>query len=185
MTQTSPEAGFRELYEHAYDDVLRFVQRRAHPSHAEDVTAEVFLVAWRRYAELPLDLDSRRAWLFGVTYRVLANARRGEDRRAALAVRIADAYDGIEPGLHPDEVGLRLDLARAWRQLPATHQEALALTIWEDLSSTQAAQVLGISATAYRLRLSRARRALRTHLRPDTALATTTADQHQPEGGTR
>lgn len=42
----------------------------------------------------------------------------------------------------------------------------LALALWEDLPSPQAARVLGISATAYRLRLSRARRTLRGLLEP-------------------
>lgn len=172
--RSSPEEDFRELYAQAYGDVLRFVQRRVHPSHAEDVAADVFLVAWRRYADLPPDLDGRRAWLFGVARKTLANTRRGEDRRAALAVRIRDASDGVEPGTHPDLVAARLDLARAWHHLSPAHQEALSLAIWDDLTSAQAGAVLGISATAYRLRLSRARRALRDLVAAtDTAPATT------------
>ena len=54
----------------------------------------------------------------------------------------------------------RLDLARAWNALPDDAQEALALAHFDGLSSEQAGQVLGISAVAYRARLSRARRAL-------------------------
>lgn len=163
---TAPEDDFRALYDAAYADVLRFVQRRCHPSHAEDVTAEVFLVAWRRYADLPVGLDARRAWLFGVAHKTLANSYRSEQRRTALAVRIKDTYDGVEPGTHPDLVSLRVDLGRAWHRLTPEQQEVLALTVWDDLSSAQAAQVLGTTATAYRIRLSRARRALRGHLDP-------------------
>lgn len=160
-----PEAEwFRSCYEQVYDDLLRFVQRRAHPSHAEDVVAEVFLVAWRRLPDLPLELDGARAWLFGIAHKTLANARRGDHRREALAVRIAEVTTLHDPGADPDLVATRLDLAAAWRRLTAVHQEALALTAWEGLTSPQAAAVLGISATAYRLRLSRARRALRAHL---------------------
>lgn len=61
--------------------------------------------------------------------------------------------------------------AAAWRQLPTTHQEALALTAWDGLTAPQAAAVLGITPTAYRLRLSRARRALRTGLGTKQALS--------------
>lgn len=161
---TTRETDFRSLYERAQPDVLRFVQRRCHPSHADDVTAEVFLVAWRRYDDLPADLDGRRAWLFGVARRSLANARRGQDRQEALAVRIADVHDGVEQGEHPEEVAARLDLARAWHRLDAQHQEALALHVWDGLSSADAGRVLGVSPTAYRLRLMRARRALARHL---------------------
>ena len=47
-----------------------------------------------------------------------------------------------------------------WKRLSAAEQEALALTVFDDLTSPQAALVLGITSTAYRLRLMRARRAL-------------------------
>jgi len=162
--QDDDAARFRACYERVYDDLLRFVQRRAHRSHAEDVVAEVFLLAWRRLPDLPRDLDSARAWLFGIAHKTLANTRRSADRREALSVRIAEHATLQDPAADPDLVAARLDLATAWRRLPAVHQEALALTAWERLSSPQAAAVLGISPTAYRLRLSRARRALRIHL---------------------
>lgn len=165
---------FRSCYEQAYDDLLRFVQRRVHPSHAEDVVAEVFLVAWRRLPDLPRDLDAARAWLFGIAHKTLANERRGTDRREALAVRIASVTTVHDPGADPEAIATRLDLVNAWGRLTAVHQEALALTAWDGLTSPQAAAVLGISPTAYRLRLSRARRALRAHLQhsPSPALRT-------------
>ncbi|BBH67556.1 DNA-directed RNA polymerase sigma-70 factor [Actinoplanes sp. OR16] len=155
------EARFRALYADTYDDVLRFAQRRVDHSHAEDVVADAFLVAWRRFAEAPHRDDDLRAWLFGVARNCLLNARRGADRRSALAVRLADADPVVDPV--PD---LRLDLAAAWKRLSPAEQEALALAVFEDLTSAQAARVIGISATAYRLRLLRARRALRRHLEP-------------------
>ncbi len=167
--QVGRAGDFRRLYAGTYGDVLRFVQRRCHPSHAEDVVAEAYLVAWRRFDDLPTDEGARLGWLCGCARRVLANARRGEDRRAALAVRIQDATDGVAPGTDPDLVAARLDLARAWHQLPAAHQEVLALRVWDDVTSAQAGAVLGISATAYRIRLSRARRALRGRLDPHPA----------------
>jgi len=40
-------------YADAYADVLHFAQRRAGLSQAEDVTADVFLVLWRRIDEAP------------------------------------------------------------------------------------------------------------------------------------
>ena len=62
----------------------------------------------------------------------------------------------------------RLALATAWKSLSETHQEALALAVFEDLAAHQAAAVLGISPVAFRLRLTRARRSLRLHLEDDT-----------------
>ncbi|HEX4812221.1 MAG TPA: sigma factor [Nonomuraea sp.] len=79
------------MYEKVYPDLLRFVQRRAHPDHAEDVVADAFLVVWRRLDELPRFHDDARAWVFGITRNLLLNQQRGEQRRRALGVRLADA----------------------------------------------------------------------------------------------
>jgi RNA polymerase sigma-70 factor (ECF subfamily) len=159
------ERRFRALYADTYPDVLRFAQRRVHPSHAEDVVADAFLVAWRRLDTAPRDADDTRAWLFGIARNCLLNIRRGLGRQDALAVRLAElpatATDGED-----DRVVSRLDLATAWRALSAAEQETLALTVFDNLNSGQAARVLSITATSYRLRLLRARRALRRHLSP-------------------
>ena len=53
---TDAEIRFRRVYEQTYADLLRFVQRRVHPSQAEDVVAETFLVAWRRLDDLPTEI---------------------------------------------------------------------------------------------------------------------------------
>lgn len=159
------EQRFAGLFEQAYAPVLRFIQRRVHPSHAEDITSEVFLVAWRRLDDIPSDDDDARAWLFGVARLTLLAGIRGEQRQRALAVRIAENSVGqpAMQGLDPDFLAQRLDLGQAWNRLSAVHQEALALTIWDGLDAPRAARVLDISPVAYRLRLSRARKALRAH----------------------
>ena len=156
------ERRFTDLFAETYPTVLRFVERRVHSSQAEDIAAEVFLVLWRRLDDVPADAEDARAWLFGVARLTLMARMRGERRRQALAVRIAMdrlAHDGVDQ----DVVAQRLDLARAWTRLSSVHQEALALTAWDGLDAPQAARVLGISPVAYRLRLSRARKALRAH----------------------
>jgi hypothetical protein len=56
---------FREIYDAAYVDLLRFVGRRGHPTQAEDVLGDVMLVAWRRLDDVPAELSAARAWLFG------------------------------------------------------------------------------------------------------------------------
>ena len=167
MTTWDPatrEARFRAVFEATYDDLLRFAQRRVHHSHAEDVTADVFLVAWRRLEDLPQQVEDARPWLFGVARATLLNHRRGSRRRDALAVRLADATLAKPSDSGVDLTVSRLDLATGWSRLSDAEQEAISLNVWEGLSSEQAGVVLGCSATAYRLRLSRARRALRRHL---------------------
>ena len=84
------EARFRDLYETTYDDLMRFAERRVHPSYAEDLAAETTLTAWRRFDQLPAQRGDARAWLFGIARNLLLNAQRGERRRGALEVRIAE-----------------------------------------------------------------------------------------------
>ena len=156
------EQRFREIYDASYADLLRFVRRRVHPTHAEDVVEDAFLVAWRQLDDVPVELGDARAWLFGVARKVIQNTRRREDRHAAVAVRLTELrHDPADVGEHPDLVACRLDVAAAWPQLSATDHEAIALALLDGLSAPEAAAVLGISATAFRLRLSRARRRLR------------------------
>lgn len=159
------EAMFRRLFESAYDDVLRFVERRVHPIAAEDVVADVFLVAWRRLHDVPAPHDEARAWLFGVAQRTMANQRRGDARRLSLLVRVG-AFDlsHVHGEDHGPAVAARADLARAWSLLGPTDQEVLTLTALDGLTGAQAASVLDISPTAFRVRLVRARRRLRLHL---------------------
>lgn len=159
---------FATLYDDAFVDVLRFVSRRSPPDTAEDVVHEAFLVAWRRFDDLPASHDAARAWLFGVARNCLLSDRRSRARYEQLGVAIAD-----ERATHTDEqlgdTELRLDLARAWRTLTPSHQEVLSLSTWEALSAAHASTVLGISAAAYRIRLHRARAALRRSLEHSTS----------------
>jgi RNA polymerase sigma-70 factor (ECF subfamily) len=158
------EARFTSLYEATYADLLRFAQRRVHTTHAEDVVAESFLVAWRRLEHLPPQLDDARAWLFGIVRRILLNTHRGAERQHALSVRLADIPTSSTADVDTDLIARQIDVSRAWQQLSDLHQEALALAVLDELRAPQAAAVLGISPVAFRLRLSRARRALRLHL---------------------
>ena len=153
---------FTRLFEQSYAVVRRFVERRVGAGQVDYVVAETFLVAWRRLDDLPGDERQRQAWLYATARNVMANDVRTGRRWQALAVRLASEPNpsaGETDGI--DGVAARIDLQQAWHRLSAVHQEALALTVLDGLGATDAARVLGISPVAYRLRLSRARRALR------------------------
>ena len=161
------EQRFRALYDAVYVDLLRFVRRRVHATHAEDVVGEVMLVVWRRVDDVPTDLSAARAWMFGVAHKTVQYARRREGRQDAVAVRLAEtAPSSANPGPSSEAVADRVDIAAAWPRLTPVHQEAIALAVLDGLTAPEAALVLGISPAAFRLRLSRARRSLRRHLEP-------------------
>jgi RNA polymerase sigma factor (sigma-70 family) len=64
------------------------------------------------------------------------------------------------PELPAPAIELDGELELALRSLSAQDREALLLVAWEDLTPTAAAASLGISASAFRVRLHRARRRL-------------------------
>ncbi len=161
------EQEFAAFFAATYADLLRFVQRRIHPVQAEDVVADVYLVVWRRFDQLPEPPGQRKAWLFGIARRTLFNAARGHGRQHALAVRLInlappESHDSTEADL----TALRVDISAAWPRLSAVDQEALCLSVLDGLDAPSAARVLGITPVAFRLRLSRARRALRARINP-------------------
>ena len=171
---------FRDLYATTHLDVVRFVRRRAGPDFADDVAHEAFLVAWRRLDDIPVDHGAARAWLFTTARNVLLNDRRGAAQRDALPIRLAAEPDPVGAEAVDEQISLRLDLEAAWPRLAPDHQEALSLAIWDDLSSTEAGRVLGISSASYRIRLHRARGALRRLIdtpAPSATFRTTTATE--------
>lgn len=154
---------YRALFRNVYDDAVRFALRRAEPEDADEAVATAMTVVWRRFSHAPKSLDARRAWVFGIVRKTLLNQRRSSARRAALAVRIASHADLV----HRDdlsEVEFRADLAAAWSALSAQQQEVLGLAVFEQLDAATAARVLGVLPGTYRVRLSRARKALHAAL---------------------
>ena len=151
---------FESIYEEHVDQLLAYALRRAPIDAAQDVIAETFVVAWRRLGEVPE--NEPLPWLYATARRVLANQRRSQLRRKALADRMA-----TNAMARPEstELSVPSPAIDALKSLPEPQREALMLAAWEGLDSKQAAAVLGCSATAFRLRLLRARRNLAIRLR--------------------
>lgn len=159
----SQREAFASFFREVLDDLVRFCARRVSESLAEDLAAEAMTIAWRRVDELPEDRGERRAWVFTIARNLMLNSARDVNRSRVLAVRLARETVVDVPGADVLAVA-RAEFGRAWRLLSDRHREALALSVWDGLTSQQAAFVLGISPIAYRLRLARARAALNGHL---------------------
>jgi RNA polymerase sigma-70 factor (ECF subfamily) len=163
MTKDDRDRRFTALYEAHLPLVLGYALRRTDPSSAQDVVAEVFLVAWRRLEQVP---DDAAPWLLAVARNHLAGLRRIEARQSALQDR-ARALPTEEP---PPAVREEVDpvLMRALGRLPEADRELLCLLAWEGLDRASTARALGVSRAILRLRLLRARRRLRAELeRPE------------------
>jgi RNA polymerase sigma-70 factor, ECF subfamily len=162
-----PRARFEGLYLAHNAAVRTYVRRRVDSQDADDVVADVFVIAWRRLGDVPED---PLPWLLGVARRVMANRWRGATRAAALRDRMRFERPRLEssPLMTPES----LEVLRALSAMREKDRETLLLVAWEGLEPGQAARVLGVSPNTFSARLSRARR------RFERALA---AESAQPE----
>jgi RNA polymerase sigma factor (sigma-70 family) len=148
---------FERLYRETYPRVLAYARSVASRENADDAVAETYAVAWRRQRDIPRNAEL--GWLIGVTRRVLANARRSRRRSGAL-----HALLDLQPRMHGADPAEEIEdgvLRGALLSLSRLDREAVLLTAWFDLSSADAAQALGITPSAFRMRAARARRRLR------------------------
>lgn len=140
--------------------VRAYVRRRIGPEDADDVVAEVFLVAWRRLADAPAE---PRTWLLGVARKALGNRRRTDRRQRALYERLA-GHAGTAPAASPPPgdpvVSGDGALLRALAALGSRDREVLLLVTWDGLDHAEAAEVLGIRPGTVAMRVLRARRRL-------------------------
>ena len=162
------EADFAALFNAHFDSLLAYTRRRAPQlADAEDAMAETYVVAWRRFAELPADAQGQRLWLFGVAYRVIANQRRAAGRRLQLTERLKLAL--LPPSRPPAALA---DVTEALTTLADGDQEILRLAAWEGLSHGEIGQVLAITPNAAAIRLHRARRRLEDALKGSASTRT-------------
>lgn len=149
---------FELLYRRHFRAVLRFALGRVDPESAKDVAAETFLVAWRRFREVPAD---PAPWLFAVARNVISVQYRSSNRREALLARIEmTSSPGLGLGPLDEQVAERAVVLTAFAGLSEQDREALRLIAWDGLSSKAAAEVLGMTRVAFGVRLHRARQRL-------------------------
>ncbi len=173
--QQSEEEHFQELYRRHRDALTAYVRRRAPTQAVEDIVADTFLVCWRRRDRVPLDA---LPWLYAVALKTLANDRR--KRAHAESAAVASSPPGF---VEPLPVGDPL-LAVAFAGLGERDREVLCLVAWEGLALHEAADVLGCSAVACRVRLHRAKRRLAEQL-ADVETNPAARQRPLPEGATQ
>jgi RNA polymerase sigma-70 factor (ECF subfamily) len=161
----SVEERFDALFRSTYRRILGYCLRRAPEAVAHDITAEVFSVAWRRRADLPVE-DEAIAWLIAIARRLLANEERGRRRRERLRARLFVLSSGPPSRDRRDEVHSPLKVALD--SLSSGDREIIALSYWDQLSHAEIAEVLDITDNAVAVRLHRARERLKQRLLQST-----------------
>ncbi|MCW2938716.1 MAG: subfamily polymerase sigma-24 subunit [Actinomycetia bacterium] len=147
---------FSAVYRRHHPQVLAYALRRTDEARAHDVVSETFVIAWRHHARLP---DDPLPWLYRTARNCLSNEERAARRQVRLVGRIAT--DGARfTSDHARGVTESALIRAALRELRTADREALLLVSWEGLDQRAAAEALGCSVTAFKVRVFRARRRL-------------------------
>lgn len=155
-------AAFDALYEDTHRKVLAYcVRRTSRWPDALDAAADTYVVAWRRFDDLPPG-EGRLPWLFGIARRVIANQRRTESRQHRVVAKLRSRGTTHLSG--PDDLAVlgeeHRDVLRALARLSEDDQELIRLTTWEGLTPVEAARFLDVTRNALDVRLHRARKRL-------------------------
>lgn len=149
------------LYRRYSRPIQAYCARRTTPPKVADAVADTFAVAWRRIGDVP-EGDGALPWLYGVAYRVLSHQWRQRDRGERLLQRLRGLGETGEPD--PEVYVIRneeyREVIQAAARLRPLDQEVLRLILWEELSLSDAAAVLGLTPAALKQRAYRARRSL-------------------------
>jgi RNA polymerase sigma-70 factor, ECF subfamily len=151
---------FEKTFSACYSRVLGYAIRRTPDrAAAEEAVSETFLVAWRRFDDMPADA---LPWLLGVARKVIANQRRSAQRRTpdGPLVPLDAVADPDRRAPIPDLVADREAFAAAFAALSPGDREVLTLINWDGLSPREAATVLELNPATFYLRLHRARKRL-------------------------
>lgn len=173
------EAAFRELVESRGPRLLAAARRLMGDEHeAQDCLQDAFIRAFRAIGRFE-GRSMLSTWLHRIVINVCMT------RLAARTRRAEESIDDLLPGF--DEDGWRSDavpaaergvesivaeqenrvlIRTAIDQLPENYRTVIMLRDLEELDTAETAEVLGITTTAVKLRLHRARAALRAKLEP-------------------
>jgi RNA polymerase sigma-70 factor (ECF subfamily) len=149
------------LYERYAADVFRFaLYLSGNREEAADITSETFVRAWT--APEPLRMATVKGYLFTIARNLylqgLRRTRRHVELDEALADRLPDR--GASPQRQAEERAEVRAVLAALQRLPEVDRAALLMRAMDDLPYEEIARALGISLSAVKVKIHRARLAL-------------------------
>ena len=156
------------MFERHFRSVHRYLKRATSESAADDLSAEVFVTAFKSRARYDERYEDAGPWLYGIAANMARHYFRSERRWRRLAVRAS----GVAPVDHfadPADVVAEKSsdtgrLEQALRKLDPRFREVLLLDTGPELSDEEIARTLSIPVGTVKSRLARGRRELRERL---------------------
>jgi RNA polymerase sigma-70 factor (ECF subfamily) len=156
-----------ELFARHFAGVFRFFGGKA-GARAEDLTQQTFLECVRSRDRFRAE-SSFRTFLFAIAWNQLRHFLRGEAKNDHLDFDVSSldhlAAVATSAGGLVDRVRRARALHEALARLPVAQQVVLEYHYWHDLDPAALAEIFGSTPGAIRVRLLRARNALREQLR--------------------
>ena len=163
---------FRQLVVRHQNAVIGTVAKMlGNPSEAEDIAQQVFLRIWRHAKRYRPDAKFT-TYLYTITRNLVFNETRRKSRKKEVSSdereensnRLIEANPDRQPDAELLQAELQGAVDDAIAQLPETQRMAVVLRRYEQLSYEEIATVLGLSVSAIKSLLFRARTSLREAL---------------------
>ncbi len=161
------QRAFAELHARFAGMVHAILLARLPPAEAEDQVQEVFLVAWKKLAQLD-DPAGFGAWLGAIARNRAVDCHRR--RRNTEALPLPDAWPDARSASSSDVAEVR-HVLDAIRSLPEAYRETLVMRLCEGMSGPEIAAVTGLEPGSVRINLHRGMKLLRDKLGIDGKVA--------------
>ncbi len=165
------DSAFEQLVNQYQKPVYNLAYRMCgNPDDAFDLSQEAFLNAWKGLKGFQFQ-SSFSTWLYRLTSNVCLSYLRSKKRKSAVSLVFLDDKEEEQEWEIPDSAPLpeeqaiskeeRRQVESALNSLEVEYREALALSVYSDLSYQQIAEIQGVQEGTVKSRIFRAREKIR------------------------
>jgi len=154
---------FHGLYSRHAEEILSYGLNRSSSDDASDMLAETFLIAWRKFDDIPNGIEAKY-WLYGVARRVLHGQRRKATASNHLTNKLRQSLTRNSLDSFEETTAEQFCMEQILHSLPELDQEIIKLSFWENLTSIEIGKVLDMPPATIRTRLARAKAKLKTEI---------------------
>ena len=163
---------FTKVHDEYRQRIRRYIARLAGEHEADDLTQEVFLKVSRTLSGFKGD-SSLSTWIYKIATNTVLDRMKSPAHRQAILESLDIDSDGVAPVVDDRPLSVDQQLVREQmnecirgvvEKLSPDYRTVIALSEMEDLKNSEIAEILGVSLDTVKIRLHRARAALKKEL---------------------